>query len=259
MKYIDYNFEEEISSQIEAMKSDETIKRLSKEWFLESLKFNYSYHFKALGLPIIQYPTDIIALQEIIWDTKPDLIIESGIARGGSVVHNASQLALLDYVDIIEGVKTLSDPRRHVVAIDIDIRQKNRNALENHALAPYFTLIEGSSIDADVISRVHSISGHYENILVLLDSNHTKEHVKKELDAYASLVSVNNYCIVYDTVIEELPDIYSDRPWSVGNSPMNAVDDFLRENRTRFIIDDGIDAKLQFSVAPRGYLKRVED
>lgn len=259
MKYIDHRFEEEIHSQIEEMKSDQTLNRLSAEWFLESLKFNYSYHFKSLGLPIIQYPTDILALQEIIWDTKPDLIIETGIARGGSVVHNASQLALLDYIEIIDGAKKLSDRKRHVVAIDIDIRENNRNALESHSLAPYFTMVEGSSIDADVISRVRDISRNYNKVLVLLDSNHTKEHVQKELDAYADLVSLNSYCIVYDTVIEDLPDIYNDRPWFAGNSPMNAVDDFLRENSDRFIVDDMIDAKLQFSVAPRGYLKRVKD
>ncbi len=259
MKFKDDKFEAEINSQIELMNSNEPFKKLSKDWFLESLKFNYSYHFKAMGLPIIQYPTDIIALQEIIWKTKPDLIIETGIARGGSVAHNASQLALLDYIDIIQGNKTLSDLRRHVVAIDIDIRQNNRRALESHPLKPYFTLIEGSSTDTNVISRVHEISHEYKNILVLLDSNHTKEHVQKELAAYSNLVSIGNYCIVYDTVIEELPDIYSDRAWSVGNSPMNAVDDFLRDNSSRFIIDDKIDAKLQFTVAPRGYLKKVED
>ena len=166
-------------------------------------------------------------------------------------------MALLDYIDIIQGKKTLEDQRRHVIAIDIDIRQNNRNALENHELKTYFTLIEGSSTDPEVISLVTKKSRAYKSVSVLLDSNHTKDHVQKELDAYADLVTINNYCIVYDTVVEELPDIYPDRPWSVGNSPMNAVDDFLSKNSEKFVIDGAIDDKLQHSVAPRGYLKRL--
>lgn len=253
----DLEFEKEVSDGIDKMENSEALSELSAQWFLESLKYKYSYHFKSMGLPIIQYPTDIVALQEIIWDVKPDLIIETGVARGGSVVHNAAMLALLDYTDELNSCSKNNRNTRHVVSIDIDIRAHNREALENHPLKSYFTLIQGSSIEESVIKKVHTIANKYQNIMVLLDSNHTKEHVEKELEAYADLVTVGNYCIVYDTVIEKLPDIFPDRPWSVGNSPMNAVNEFQMKFPKKFVVDTQLDAKLQFSVAPGGYLKRV--
>jgi cephalosporin hydroxylase len=219
----------------------------------QSIKDKYSYQFSWLTRPIIQYPQDIVAFQEIVSTVKPDLIVETGIAHGGSLVLSASMLCLLD---IMEGLDPRKSPRR-VVGIDIDIRAHNRKALDEHPLRFKMDLIEGSSIDPAIIKQLRSKADGFKRVLVSLDSNHTHEHVLAELNAYADLVTVGSYCIVFDTVIEDLPaGTFTDRPWDVGNNPKTAVYEWVKIH-PEFEIDKEIDNKLLVSVAPDGYLKRI--
>jgi cephalosporin hydroxylase len=231
---------------INQLGSDKAIQSITRNWFNKVSVYEYSYHFTWLGLPIIQFPQDIVALQEIIWEVKPDLIIETGIARGGSLVFSASMLELLGN-------------NGQVLGIDIDIREYNRNAIETHPMAKRITMIQGSSVDSEVIQQVYDFAKNKEKVLVLLDSNHTHDHVLAELRAYAPLVSVDSYCIVYDTVIEDMPADYEwkDRPWGKGNNPKTAVWEFLKEN-DNFEINKSIQHKLLITVAPDGYLKKVK-
>jgi cephalosporin hydroxylase len=199
-----------------------------------------------MGRPIIQFPQDIIAMQEIIWSLKPDLIIETGVARGGSCVFYASMLQLLGG----EG---------RVIAIDIDIRPDNRKAIETHPMASRIDLLEGSSVSPEIVTRVREAARRARTVLVALDSNHTHAHVRDELLAYAPLVTKGSYLVVFDTVIEHMPaTFFPDRPWSVGDNPHTAVQEFLATT-DRFVIDTTIDHKLQISVAPGGYLRCVKD
>ena len=231
----------------------------SKNFMIKSTKPKYSYNYFALGCPIIQYPQDMIAIQELIWEVKPDLIIETGIAHGGSVIMSASALALLDICEAIKN-KQKFDPNksnRKVIGIDIDIRKHNRSAIENHPMVSRIELLEGSSIDPKIIEKVKSISKNYKKILVCLDSNHTHNHVLLELNAYAPLTSINSYCVVFDTIIEDMPKgTFEDKAWDVGDNPKTAVREYLK-NHPEFEIDKNIDNKLMISVAPGGYLKKV--
>jgi cephalosporin hydroxylase len=220
----------------------------------------YTYNFKWLDRPIIQYPQDMVAMQELLWSVKPDLIIETGIAHGGSLVFSASMLAVLDLCEAIETDQTL-DPRqskRKVLGIDIDIRSHNRAAIEAHPMASRIETIEGSSIAPEIIEQVHSFAEDYQTILVCLDSNHTHEHVLAELKAYAPLTSVESYCVVFDTIIEDMPtDMFHDRPWGPGNNPKTAVWEYLK-NHPEFEIDKSIQDKLLITVAPDGFLKKTK-
>jgi cephalosporin hydroxylase len=229
------------------------------EFMSETIKAKYSYNFDWLGIPIIQYPQDMVAMQELIFRIKPDLIIETGIAHGGSLILSASMLALLDLCDAAEAGTQL-DPRSpagRVLGVDIDIRAHNRAAIEAHPLAFRIDMIEGSSIDAQVIEKVQRRAAEAKRVLVCLDSNHTHAHVLAELEAYAPLVTPGSYCVVFDTVIEQLPaDMFPERPWKPGDNAMTAVEAYLA-NHPEFVSDTDIDAKLQISVAPRGYLRRV--
>lgn len=218
---------------------------LAARVFMEqSVGAQYSYNLDWLGLPIIQYPQDIAAMQEIVWQVKPDLIIETGTARGGSAVFYASMLKLLG--------------RGKVVSIDIDIRRHNRNAIRQHPLSPYITLIEGSSIAASTLQKVENIANKAKKVLVTLDSLHTHEHVLAELEFYSKFVTRGSYLVVFDTVIGNLPQKYSlGKPWGKDNNPKTAVDEFLK-NRRDFILDKGIENKLLLTVAPGGYLKRIK-
>ena len=240
--------------------SDKALAQLSLAWATSANARKYSYHFEWLGRPIIQYPQDMVAMQELIWSVKPDLIIEMGIAHGGSLMLSASMLALLDYTDAVDSAQPL-DPKasnRRVLGVDIDIRSHNRLAIEAHPMAHKIEMIQGSSIDAEIISQVHEYAERYNRILVCLDSNHTHDHVLAELEAYAPLTSKGSYCVVFDTIIEDLPDkMFPDRPWGVGNNPKTAVWDFLKTH-SEFEIDKRVDHKLLISVAPDGYLKRVK-
>jgi cephalosporin hydroxylase len=229
------------------------------DFIVDTLDDNYSYNFKWFSRPIIQYPQDMVAMQELIWEIKPDLIIETGIAHGGSLIMNASLLAMLDYCDAIENGEMLdpNKPKRRVLGIDIDIRAHNRTAIEAHPMANRIDMIQGSSIAPDIITQVQDIAKDYGRILVCLDSNHTHEHVLAELEAYAPLTSKESYCIVFDTIIEDLPeDSFPDRPWGKGDNPKTAVWEYIKKNPS-FEIDRSIDHKLLISVAPDGFLKRV--
>ena len=236
-------------SEIEAMGRDGDLHRRSNDWFVHAQAARYPYHFEWLGRPIIQYPQDIIAVQEIIWSVKPDLIIESGIAHGGSLIFSASMLEL----NAISG----GAQDAQVVGIDIDIRAHNRIAIEAHPMARRITMIEGSSIAPEIIAKVKAMAAGKRNVLVLLDSNHTHDHVLAELEAYASLVTVGSYCVVFDTVIEDMPDdAFPDRSWGRGNNAKTAVWEFLKRCE-EFEIDRSIQNKLLITVAPDGYLKRI--
>jgi hypothetical protein len=200
------------------------------------------------------------AMQELIWSVKPDLIIETGIAHGGSLILSASMLAMLDMCDAIETGKTL-DPKvskRKVLGIDIDIRDHNRAAIEAHPMASRIQLIQGSSISPAIIEQVHAVAANYSRVLVSMDSNHTHDHVLAELQAYAPLTSKDSYCVVFDTVVEDMPkELSFDRPWGPGNNPKTAVWEYLKTH-PEFEIDKSIQNKLLISVAPDGYLKRVK-
>tara|TARA_R110000772_G_scaffold2076_2_gene7208 strand:- start:3355 stop:4125 length:771 start_codon:yes stop_codon:yes gene_type:complete len=254
------NFEQETEQRIAAAADNKALAASSKQFMLQSMSSQYSYNFSHLGRPIIQYPQDMIALQELIWKVKPDLIIETGIAHGGSLILSASMLAMLDYCDAVEGGEILNpqSSKRKVLGIDIDIRAHNRKAIDAHPLRHLIEMIEGSSIDKSIIDTVKEFSANYRRILVCLDSNHTHEHVLAELEAYAPLVSLNSYCIVFDTNVEDMPnDMFSNRSWAVGNNPKTAVLHYLSKH-PEFMINKKIENKLQITVAPSGYLKRVK-
>jgi cephalosporin hydroxylase len=251
--------------------ADKSLLEQSRAWFTMANKYEYSYHFTWLSRPIIQYPQDIVAMQELIWKVKPDLIIETGIAHGGSLIMSASLLSMLDYCEAVEMGKTL-DPRatrRRVLGIDIDIRPHNRAAIVAHPLSHRIDMIQGSSIAPEIIAQVHEIAEPHDRILVCLDANHTHEHVLAELEAYAPLTSKDSYCVVFDTVIDDLPDeMFPDRPWGKGNNPKTAVWEYLRRlkdegrqaadgDHLEFEIDKMIENKLLITVAPDGYLRRV--
>jgi len=238
-------FLQEVKENIDALKSDEDVQALSRIWVREITRHNYAYNFSWMGRPIIQFPQDMIAMQEIIWRTKPDLIIETGVAHGGSIIYYASLLELMGNNGTVLG-------------IDIDIREHNREAIEAHPMYKNIQLLEGSSVDQITFERVKEVAHGASNVLVILDSNHTHEHVLKELELYSQLVTKNNYLVVFDTLIEDMPDdLIHDRPWKKGNNPKTAVRQFLNEN-DRFVIDKDIEAKILITVAPDGYLKCVK-
>lgn len=252
-------FSTRVAQEIEWQGADATLAMLSHHWIIASQAHQYSYHFNWLGLPMIQYPMDMVATQELIWEIKPDLIIETGIARGGSLIMSASMLALLEVAEARKGGVAMDPraPQRMVLGIDIDIRKHNRRAVESHPLSDRILTIEGSSVDRGVVRRVRKLASQHSRIMVLLDSNHTHDHVLAELEAYAPLVSPGSYCIVFDTIIEELPpDMFPDRPWGPGDNPKTAAGEFLAAH-PEFVPDTSIDDKLLISVAPGGYLKRI--
>lgn len=253
-------FEQEVKENIRRLGEIEELPELSLEWMLKvGILGAYTYNFKWLGRPVIQYPQDMVAMQELIWEIKPDLIIETGIAHGGSLIMNASYLAMLEHCEAIEKVELIdpAKPKRRVLGIDIDIREHNRKAIEAHPMSNRIDMIQGSSIDKDVIKQVHQYAKDFKRILISLDSNHTHEHVLAELEAYAPLTSVGSYCVVFDTAIEGMSEeLCADRPWGPGNSPKTAVWEYLKSH-PEFEIDKSIQDKLQITVAPDGYLKRV--
>jgi cephalosporin hydroxylase len=252
-------FKSECQINIEKQAGDQTLIKVRDSFLNESFAHKYPYNFEFLGRPIIQYPQDIVAMQEIIWNVKPDLIIETGIAHGGSLIMSASMLAMLDMCDAIEAKTVLSpnQSRRKVLGLDIDIRQHNLKAIEAHPMASRIKMIQGSSIDPEVIEQVRNIAKKYQRILVCLDSNHTHDHVLAELQAYAPLTSIGSYCVVFDTIVEDMPKaMFPDRPWGPGDNPKTAVWEYLKSH-PEFAIDKSIDYKLLISVSPDGYLKRI--
>lgn len=264
-------FEAEVSENVQGLRDDTDVQALSRIWVREIARHKYAYNFSWLGRPLIQFPQDMSAMQELVWRIRPDLIIETGIAHGGSLIMSASLLTLLDYCDAVESGKPL-DPRstqRRVLGVDIDIRPHNRAAIESHPMAHRIVMVQGSSIAPDIIAKVRAVARGYRNILVMLDSNHTHEHVLAELEAYAPLVSPGSYCVVFDTLIEDMPaDLISDRPWNKGNNPKTAVQAYLQKLTVQrvmaadgaalaFEADSALESKLLITAAPNGYLKRL--
>lgn len=253
------NFKIECSQNINLQSTDSQLISATKDFFNRSFAFKYPYNYEFLGRPIIQYPQDMVAMQELIWSVKPDLIIETGIAHGGSLIMSASMLALIDMCEAIESENSINpkESKRKVLGIDIDIREHNRAAIESHPMSSRIQMIQGSSIAQDIIDQVKAIAKDYKTVLVCLDSNHTHDHVLAELNAYAELTSVNSYCVVFDTVVEDMPnDMFPDRPWGNGDNPKTAVWEFLKSHN-EFVIDQEIQNKLLITVAPDGYLKRI--
>jgi len=252
-------FKQEVQDNIKSLSINREFQDLSREWIRESGCNRWSYNFRWMGRPAIQFPNDAWAMQELIWDVKPDLIIEAGIAHGGSLVCYASMLAMLDVADAVEsgGVMDPQKTKRKVLGLDIDIRPHNREAIEQHPMRPWIEMIQGSSIAPEVVAQVHEIAKGYKRILVSLDSNHTHDHVLAELQAYAPLTSVGSYCVVFDTIVEDMPPtLSSDRPWGPGNNPKTAVWEYLKSH-PEFQIDSDIHHKLLITVAPDGYLKKI--
>ncbi len=244
------DFKKEVIDRIAANSANVEFAQSAKDFTTSSVGPKYSYNFSWMGRPIIQYPQDIIAMQELIWAIQPDLIVETGIAHGGSLIFSASMLELN---------AACGGPRdATVLGVDIDIRPHNKAAIEAHPMSKRISMIEGSSIAPDVIAQVKAKAVGKKKVLVMLDSNHTHDHVLAELLAYADLTSVGSYCVVFDTVIEDLPaGLSADRPWGPGDNPKTAVRKYL-QTHAEFEIDKDIDHKLMVSVAKDGYLRRIK-
>ena len=238
-------FVEERAQRVSNNKNNESLQEAAVAFNVESNRAQYSYNFSWMGRPIIQYPQDMIAMQEIIWEIKPDYIIETGIAHGGSLIYYASLLELIGHGEVI--------------GIDIDIREHNRKEIEAHPMMKRIKMLQGSSIDKTNVEEIKNLVGDNKKIIVCLDSNHTHEHVMSELELYSPFVSTGSYIVVFDTIVEDLPEGYfsQKRPWGISNNPKTAVQQFLKEN-DNFVVDEQIDNKLLISVAPQGYLKRIK-
>lgn len=242
------SFEKEVQERIDAIGQNVELKSSALAFMRASVEPKYSYNFSWLGRPIIQYPQDMVAMQELLWEVKPDLIIETGIAHGGSLIF---------YASILELIATCTGHEGEVLGIDIDIRPHNRKAIEEHPMYKRINMIQGSSIAPEIVAQVIEKAKGKKRILVCLDSNHTHDHALAELEAYAQLTSIGSYCVVFDTLIEDMSEgAYPDRSWGVGNNPKTAVWEYLKTH-SEFEINKSIDHKLLISVAPDGYLKRV--
>ncbi len=260
MTEADRQFMQEVACNIEQMGRDKDLLALTRLWIKGIIPYSYAHNFSWLGRPIMQVPQDIYAIQELIWNIKPDLIIETGIAHGGSLIMSASMLALLDYCDAAERGETLTPraSKRRVLGLDIEIRPHNREAIEAHPMAHLIEMIEGSSVAPEVVDRVKTVAKGHKKILVSLDSNHTHDHVLAELEVYAPLTSVGSYCVVWDTGIEDLPENFcTDRPWGKGNNPRTAVYEYLKST-DRFEIDKTIEHKLLITAAVDGFLRKIK-
>ncbi|MDQ7832271.1 MAG: cephalosporin hydroxylase family protein [Desulfovibrionaceae bacterium] len=253
------DFAREVQERIAQNGHDIPLRQTAHDFLMQSLRAGYSYNFSWLSRPIIQYPQDMAAMQEIIWAVRPDLILETGIAHGGSLIFSASMLALLDLCEAIEAGRTM-DPRqssRRVIGLDIDIRAHNRAAIEAHPMASRITMIEGSSVAPEVVAKVRAAAAGHSRVMVCLDSMHTQAHVLAELEAYAPLVTPGSYCVVFDTVVEDMPPgSFPDRPWDKGDNPKTAVWEFLKAH-PEFAVDRAIQDKLLLTVAPDGFLRRM--
>ena len=239
------SFQQEKKRNIRRLALDSHLREISTQWMVETTAHKYTYNFSWLGRPVIQLPQDIIAMQEVIWLVKPDLIIETGIAHGGSLIFYASLLELIGH--------------GRVLGIDIDIRAHNRAAIEAHPMFKRISMIQGSSVEESTARQVYDFAGKNDRTIVVLDSNHTHDHVLKEMQLYSPLVTRGSYLIVFDTLIEDMPEgSFPDRPWGKGNNPKTAVWEFLKSSE-RFVIDEEIESKLLITVAPNGYLKCVKD
>lgn len=238
-------FAAQVAANIAGLKADKDVQALSRIWVREVTRYKYGYNFSWMGRPIIQTPQDMVALQEVVWCTRPDVIVETGIAHGGSLIYHASLMELLG-------------GNGRVIGVDVEIRPHNRVEIENHSMARRITLIEGSSVDTTVLQRVINSIASEQRVMVILDSNHTLEHVQRELEMYSPLVTKGCYLVVFDTLLEDMPvDLQGSRPWGPGNGPKTAVHRFLKSN-DRFEIDHDIEHKLLITVAPDGWLRCVK-
>lgn len=264
-------FQDEIRESVTSYPADTAWQDLSREWMIKAFDKKYMYNFAWMGRPIIQLPADMVSFQELVWIVKPDLIIETGIAHGGSLILSASMLTLLDVADAIASGSSY-DPKassRKVLGVDIDIREHNRAAIENHPMSGMIEMFQGSSITDEMIGKVRDFAKPYKRILVSLDSNHTHEHVLAELKGYAPMTSKDSYCLVFDTIIETMPpETFPDRPWAPGDNARTAVWEYMKQieaketlaedgGKLNFVIDKSVENKLLLSVAPDGFLKRV--
>lgn len=238
-------FSQERKKDIEQMSKDDNLHKQSLEWMIHADKYKYTYNYTWMGRPIIKFPNDMILQQEIMWDIKPDLIIETGIAHGGSVLFSASLQKMME----IENSE--------VVAIDIDIRDHNKKEIEKHPMFKYVTMYEGDSTSEVIFNKVSRHTINKRCVMVILDSNHTHEHVLKELELYSSLVTINSYILVLDTFVEYFPKKYYDRPWDVGNNPMTAMKEFIEKNKS-FKIDQQRVNKLAITEMFDGVLKKIK-
>lgn len=232
-------------ASIAAMREDAELRTKSLDWMVHADRYRYSYNFSWMGRPVIRYPSDLVIQQEIMWNVRPDLVIETGIAHGGSVVFSASMQFMM-------GIEP------NVVAIDIDIRSHNRELIESHPVGQHVTMYQGDSVDPDIIEKVRRHCEGKSSVMVVLDSSHTHEHVLAELEAYSGFVSVDSYLLLPDTLIEFFPEGHyaAERPWDVGNNPHSAMRSFLNQN-SNFIVDVEFSSKGVISEAPDGYLRRI--
>lgn len=249
-------FKQDVESIIKEQGSDKEFKEITDEWMVKSIDHRSSYVFRWMGRPIIQYPQDMIQMQELIWEIKPDLIIETGIAHGGSLIFYASMLKMLG-----------DSKKRSVLGIDIDIREHNRKEIEAHPMYDIITMIQGSSIDDDIVKQVHDFAKDYETVMVIFDSCHTYDHVIEECHKYSDLVTKGSYLCIFDTMTglyyrkkaergEELPKELI-RPWNENNNVEMAAKEFAKES-DRFEVDDRITNKLMITCASGGYLKCIK-
>jgi len=238
-------FNKEKIDNINQLGESHELKKIAIDFIEKTTPNQYSYNFSWMGRPIIAFPQDMIAMQELIWKIKPDLIIETGIAHGGSIVYYASLLELIGK----DGL---------VVGIDIDIRKHNRDLIEKHPMMKRIQMIEGSSTDPEIIKKISRIVDTKKTVMVCLDSNHTHNHVLEELKSYSPFVTIGSYCVVFDTIIENMPkNMFSNRSWSKGNNPMTAIHEYLKTH-PEFKIDKTIQNKLLITVAPNGYLEKIK-
>lgn len=237
-------FGKKARSQALALGQDRAVFDSSIDILLAANKYDYAYLWTWMGIPIIQLPADIMATQEVIWATKPDVIVETGVARGGSMVFMASLLELLG--------------NGKVIGVDIDIRAHNRDSIERNPLAKRISLIEGPSTSSSVVAKVRSEIPPGASVMVILDSDHSRDHVLAELRAYAGMVTPGCYLVVADTLLGELqPDAElrnRSKAWSKGNEPLSALKIFLEES-DRFEVDPVINGKLILSSSTGGYLR----
>jgi len=247
--------------EIREQAADKELRDLTGAWIAKAAEHNYSYHFDWLGRPIIQHPQDMIAMQQLLWTVQPDLIVETGIARGGSLIFYASLLELIAQCGGKQDAK--------VLGIDIDIRPHNKKEILDHPMSKRIELIEGSSVSTETFEMVSNKARGQEKVLVCLDSDHTHAHVLEELKLYSTLVSEGSYCVVFDTVVEDFPEkLSASRPWGKSDNPKTAVWEFLdwqtknalfdnAGQKIVFSIDKEMENTLLITVAPDGFLKRI--
>jgi cephalosporin hydroxylase len=238
----DHDFQEWREKLLLSQSNDIKLKAASKAWMQLAVDNKYSYQFDWLGVPIIQMPEDLIIFQEIVHKTQPDLIVETGVARGGSIIFWAS-------------IQKLCGITGKVLGVDIDIRQHARNAIDKSIFKDQIYLVEGGSVEEKVVDQVKNYVSQHKKIMVVLDSNHTHEHVLSELEIYSNFVTKDCFMLVLDTVIDDL-NIDPDRPWGPGSSPKSAVKEFMLKNPGDFIQEQSYENRALLSVAPYGYWRK---